>query len=232
MIFVKESNIAILLMAGEGSRFSSSCPKQYFLINEKPLFFYAAKKLNLSSLIDFIVYVVPKGREEYTEELIERFDLQKEHVVIEGSSSREESTYNAIKYLSNNGVNEDSIILIQDADRPFLDEDIIQRNINGAKERGAALTMIPSTDSLAFVSEERIDNYLPRKNIFLLQTPQTFKFNVLNDAFMNAKIPLKEYTDEGSLVVERNMVKPCMVLGSKKNIKITEEVDLKSFEEK
>lgn len=232
MNFEKECNIAILLMAGEGRRFGFSLPKQYFFINGKPLFYYAAKTLNDSKLIDFIIYVVPNGYISKTEGMISDFKLEKKHTVIEGSSSREESSFNAIKFLSCKGVNENSIILIQDADRPFLDEKLIENNINGAKEAGAALTMVPSTDSLAYVSNNEVEYYLPRNKVYLLQTPQTFKFNVIYNAFLNAALPLKEYTDEGSLVMEGKTTKPYVVLGNKKNLKITEEVDLKMFEEK
>lgn len=231
MNFKEEKNIAVLLMAGNGSRFSSKEPKQYFLIKGKPLFSFAAKALDDSQLIDFIIYVVPKGCIEKTSRLINSNSLSKEHIVIEGADSREESSFAALKYLSDSNINEKSLVLIQDADRPFLSERLIEENIQKAREEGAALTTLPSTDSLALISESKIEKYLPRKDIYLLQTPQTFAFSLIFDAFCNAKLPLNEYTDDGSLLLEKGDVKPVMVLGNKGNIKVTEAADLNVVED-
>lgn len=230
MDFAKEKNIAVLLMAGSGSRFSSEEPKQYFLIKDKPLFYFAANMLNISSVIDYVLYVVPKGYVAKTENLILSSGLNKEHVVIEGGDSREESSFIALQYLKERKTNENSIILIQDADRPFITESLIEENIKRAKKDGAALTMLPSTDSLAIVSDSKVEKYLPRKDVYQLQTPQTFVFSLLFEAFSNANHPLNEYTDDGSILLERGKIKPAIVLGFKNNVKITEKVDLDKME--
>lgn len=231
MLKEKENNIAILLMGGEGRRFSPSLPKQFFLIKGKPLFFYASKTLNDSKDIDFIIYVAPKNFISETEKYISELGLKKEHAVISGGQSREESTFEAIKYLETIKINEKTTILIQDGDRPFLNERLIEENINECKKSGAALTMIPSSDSLALVFENKVKRYLPRKDVYLLQTPQTFTFYLIKSAFLCAKFPLKDYTDEGSLLLEESIVEPSIVLGSKENVKITEKSDLLAFGE-
>ena len=227
MNFEEEKNIAVILMAGKGERFSSSLPKQYVLIGSKELFLYTIEPFLTCPLIDFLLFVVPSSFEKKTEEILLKNKISKEYAVIPGSFSREESSYEAIKFLKDKKTNPSSTILFQDGDRPFLD------NVYSAKQFSAVVTAFPATDSLA-LSEDgyTLSSYLPREKIYCLQTPQTFSFSLLDKAFSQAKKPLRDYTDEGSLVLDALGKKPRVILGKKKNVKITYQEDFAAFEEK
>lgn len=233
MNFEEEKNIAVILMAGKGERFSSSLPKQYVLIGSKELFLYTIEPFLTCPLIDFLLFVVPSSFEKKTEEILIKNKISKECAVIPGSFSREESSYEAIKFLKDKETNPSSIILFQDGDRPFLEEKTILDNVYSAKQFSAVVTAFPATDSLA-LSEDgyTLSSYLPREKIYCLQTPQTFAFSLLDKAFSQAKKPLRDYTDEGSLVLDALGKKPRVIFGKKKNVKITYQEDFAAFEEK
>lgn len=233
MNFEEEKNIAVILMAGKGERFSSSLPKQYVLIGSKELFLYTIEPFLTCPLIDFLLFVVPSSFEKKTEEILIKNKISKECAVIPGSFSREESSYEAIKFLKDKKTNPSSIILFQDGDRPFLEEKTILDNVYSAKQFSAVVTAFRATDSLA-LSEDgyTLSSYLPREKIYCLQTPQTFAFSLLDKAFSQAKKPLRDYTDEGSLVLDALGKKPRVILGKKKNVKITYQEDFAAFEEK
>lgn len=233
MNFEEEKNIAVILMAGKGERFSSSLPKQYVFIGSKELFLHTIEPFLACPLIDFLLFVVPSSFEKKTEEILLKNKISKEYAVIPGSFSREESSYEAIKYLKDKKTNPSSIILFQDGDRPFLEEKTILDNVYSAKQFSAVVTAFPATDSLA-LSEDgySLSSYLPREKIYCLQTPQTFAFSLLDKTFSQAKKPLRDYTDEGSLVLDALGKKPRVILGKKKNVKITYQEDFAAFEEK
>lgn len=233
MNFEEEKNIAVILMAGKGERFSSSLPKQYVLIGSKELFLYTIEPFLTCPLIGFLLFVVPSSFEKKTEEILIKNKISKEYAVIPGSFSREESSYEAIKFLKDKKTNPSSTILFQDGDRPFLEEKTILDNVYSAKQFSALVTAFPATDSLA-LSEDgyTLSSYLPREKIYYLQTPQTFSFSLLDKAFSQAKKPLRDYTDEGSLVLDALGKKPRVILGKKKNVKITYQEDFATFEEK
>lgn len=233
MNFEEEKNIAVILMAGKGERFSSSLPKQYVLIGSKELFLCTIEPFLACPLIDFLLFVIPSSFEKKTEEILIKNKISKEYAVIPGSFSREESSYEAIKFLKDKKTNPSSTILFQDGDRPFLEEKTILDNVYSAKQFSAVVTAFPATDSLA-LSEDgyTLSSYLPREKIYYLQTPQTFSFSLLDKAFSQAKKPLRDYTDEGSLVLDALGKKPRVILGKKKNVKITYQEDFAAFEEK
>ncbi len=225
----KETAIAILLMAGKGERFLSSLPKQFTKMGEQELFLYAAKTLNSSPCISSIVFVVPDGYEKATEDIIKNGGIKKDHSVIIGGNSRQDSVFLALTHLANKRINQHSIVLIHDGDRPNVNERMIEESIAGAIKNGAAVTAVPSSDSIALERNGSIISYLDRRTVYALQTPQTFRFSLLLEAESKAKAEEKFYTDEGSLLLEEKGINPIIVLGEKSNIKITELFDKTIF---
>ncbi len=222
----EKKNIAIILMAGRGERFSSETPKQFIKVNNQELFMYCTKVFASHPMVDEFIFVVPEGYESHTLSLVLK-EIHKKCVVIPGGESREESAYEAIKYLSENEVNPDSIVLIHDADRPLVSYFSIDECIKVATEHEIAILATPSTDSVAISKDgEKIGEYAPRKTVYLVQTPQAFKFSLIYEAFVNAKEPLSSYTDEGSLVLDTLGREPHLVVGDNINIKVTFEHDI------
>ena len=229
--YTSAHNYAVLLMGGKGLRLNSETPKQYMMVAGQELFLYAAKTLNETRQIDFIIYVVPARCKEKTEKILGKSLLNKKpHVIIEGAEERELSCKNAIWYLKERRVNPHSLVLIHDADRPNLTSDIISKNIVEATKSQAAVTAIKADDSMALTKEGTIDQYLDRTAVVRLQTPQTFSYALLYSSFLRTENP-EAFTDEGSLVAKATGTKATIVNGDPSNYKITNENDLKIFEQ-
>ncbi len=223
--------IAILLLAGKGKRFNSVLPKQFAKIGEQELFLYAAKVLSNSPAISTIVYVAPKGYEEMTKSLLLEYHLtlKKEHYVITGGETRQESTFLALNFLKKQNVSNNQIVLIHDGDRPNLEEHYIEETIKGASEGDAAVMAMKVSDSIAVCKNGSITSYLSREDVYALQTPQTFRFSKIFEAENRARIEEKNYTDEGSLLLGELGISPKIIISDKKNLKITEPFDAKIF---
>ncbi len=231
MVMMNKQAIAILLLAGKGKRFDSVLPKQFTKIGKQELFLYAAKVLSNSPAIASIVYVAPKGYEELTKSLLFEYHLtlKKEHYVITGGETRQESTFLALKFLKKRNISEDRIVLIHDGDRPNLEEHYIEETVKSASEHDAAVMAIKISDSIAVCKNENIASYLARENIYALQTPQAFRFSKIFEAENRARKEEKNYTDEGSLLLGELGISPKIIIGDKKNLKITEPFDAKIF---
>ena len=224
-------NYAVLLMGGKGLRLHSETPKQYMVVAGQELFLYAAKALSESHSIDFIIYVVPSRFKEKTEKILGKSLLNKKpHVIIEGAEERELSCRNAVWFLKEHHVNPHSLILVHDADRPNVTSDIISRNIAEATKSQAAVTAIKADDSMAITKDGAIDQYLDRSAVVRLQTPQTFSYALLYSSFLRIEDP-SSFTDEGSLVLKATSTKATIVNGDPSNYKITNENDLRTFEQ-
>lgn len=224
-------NIAVLLLGGLGVRFGSSKPKQFLPMAGKALCLYGAEALENSPSVDFIVYVIPDDYERNFSLLLSRAGHKKPSTVIIGGSSRQESGRLAVDFLHANGAKDDSTVLIQDGDRPRLKETYLRDNFLNAKTYGASVTAIPATDSVAISKVDGfLDGYIPRSEVWLLQTPQAFRLSLLYEAQRAAQGEAKEYSDDASLVLAKKGVEPRIVLGSADNLKITTPDDQRTFE--
>lgn len=224
-------NGAVLLLGGQGERFSTKAPKQFIDMGGKPLFLYAAKALEASPSIDLIVYVCPSGYLDLAKNLlVEKKLSSKESFFIEGGKSRQESCLLALKFLKGKGFDGDSVVLVADGDRPNLLERYLEENTVNAKEHQASVTATPSSDSVAISKlPSLVDGYIPRDEVYLIATPQAFNFSLLFEAELEAEKDGKKYTDEGSLVLSIKKVAPRIVEGERNNIKITVPGDLALF---
>ena len=225
----KDEAIAIVLMAGKGERYNKNTPKQFLKIGQKELFLYSATTLNYSSLINKIIYVVPNGYENFVDTLLTQHSLNKDRYIISGGDSRQESTFIALDFLKKIGINDNDVVLIQDGDRPNLKERYIKDSIVAAKKYTASVVAIKINDSIAIKKDNSLSEYLPRENIYILQTPQTFKFSFIYEAEIKAKNNKKFYTDEGSLILNELSISPVVINGDKNNLKITEQFDTNIF---
>jgi 2-C-methyl-D-erythritol 4-phosphate cytidylyltransferase len=225
-------HIAVLLLGGLGTRFGSAKPKQFLPMGGQPLCLYGAKVLEASPSVDFIVYVVPEGYVKNFELILANAGHAKPSVIITGGATRQASGHLAVSYLLSHGAKKDATVLIQDGDRPRLEERYLKENFANAEKFGASVTAIPATDSVAICKEKGIlDGYIPREEVYLLQTPQAFRISLLAEAMEQAESQNRSYTDDGSLVLALKGVNPHLVLGDKRNIKITTKKDQENFEE-
>ena len=205
-------NIAIILAGGSGTRFKSKIPKQYFKIGNKSIINYTIDAFEKSSLIDKIIIVVDK---KYINDIRKK---NPKHMVVSGGKSRFESSYNGILACPKNSKK----VLIHDAARPFISQEIITSCIEALNNYEAVVTSIQTTDTVIRVKNMEILQVEDRNQIFLNQTPQGFKYKTIFDAHKNRT---GSVTDDISLL-DLNKTKCKVVKGSKKNIKITTNDDI------
>ena len=217
-------NFAILLLGGNGNRLKSELPKQFIKINEKEVFLYSYEIFLNHPNIDKIILVTLK---EFIPFVKEKVNLEKT-IVIEGGLTRQESVFNALKYLKDK-INDSDIIIIHDACRPLITTSIITSSINEIKDNDAVITSMEATNSLAIKDGDYLSYYIDRSKVVEIQTPQTFRYKDIYEAHLNAYINKKSYTDDGS-ILENKFKKVKLIRGNSFNFKITTFEDLILFE--
>ena len=223
-------HIAVVLFGGVGTRYASKLPKQFAIVGDRPLMCYALRALNESPDVDEILVVAPVAYSKATQDIIHDYRYRKVDAVIDGGKEREDSVFNALAYLYQKGVEPKDIVLICDGDRPNLTPELIKANIEAAIQYGAAVTAIPATDSIIYSEGgNSVEQYLPRKVVYLAQTPQTFQFSLIYNAHLKARRhPKLIFTDDASIAAFSHK-KAHIVLGSNANLKITTKQDAAIF---
>lgn len=218
-------NIAIIVCSGVGKRMNSNIPKQFIKIEDKPIVCYTIEKFENCSSIDEIIIVVNKEYINFfKEDIVKIYGYKKISKIVEGGKERLNSVYNGI-----NAVDEkDSIILIHDGVRPFIEEKDILNIIENTLKYEACVIGVKAKDTIKICENNIIKSTPNRENIWLAQTPQAFKYNIIKKAYDLAISENKIATDDASLV-ENLGYNVVMVEGSYDNIKITTKEDLRFF---
>jgi len=208
---------AVIVAAGSGTRMGGAMPKQFMLVNNKPVLYYTLQTF-LNAFADIqIILVLPVDYTDMGQEIIDAYFDSEKIKVTAGGDTRFQSVKNGLQL-----VEDDSIIFVHDGVRCLLTENLIHRCYAGAVNSGTAIPVIVSKDSVRIVHEDGNDA-VDRNKVMLVQTPQTFHSKILLPAF---QIDYKEkFTDEAN-VVEAYGMKVTLVEGEENNIKITRPVDL------
>ena len=213
---------AIIVAAGQGSRIGGELPKQFQHLNDKPLLYYTINKFEKCNLVDEIVLIVSEKWLDYTRtNFLTEFSFAKVSKVISGGRERRDSVYNGLLALKNT-----DIVLVHDAVRPFVRVNSIEQTILACREFGAVILAIPSRDTIKTEENGFVKETVDRKLYWLVQTPQTFKYELLLDAYRQAYKKSLYGTDESALV-EAAGYPVKIVEGDFENIKITFPTDFK-----
>lgn len=214
-------NYALLLLAGSSTRFKNSIPKQFFLVNKKPVFFYPLCTLSKSKAINQIVLVVPKNQIVNIKKFVTRNKIIKVKHIIAGGKTRNESVKNGLNAIKNHAKAND-IILIHDAARPLLGKEDIALAIKETKKNGATTFAYRCYDTMIKINSKYvIKEYLNRDEVFALQTPQTFKYEIIKEAYKT----IQKSNDDTELV-HRLHKSVHLLNGSDKLFKITNAQDI------
>ncbi|WP_129408586.1 2-C-methyl-D-erythritol 4-phosphate cytidylyltransferase [Marinitoga lauensis] len=143
-------NIGIIVAAGRGERTKLTYPKQFYQILGKSLLRIALEKYEYSNLIDKIIVVANKKFMEETKK--ECYEINKVYDIIKGGDSRQESVFNALKYLYDKFGFDVSIVSIHDAARPFVSIEKIEESIKAAIKNGSAVLALPEKNSVSHVT--------------------------------------------------------------------------------
>ena len=219
-------NIAIILAGGSGTRMGSDIPKQFIDIYGKPLIIHTLESFDINTNIDLIAVVCKEDWKEDLKIWTRKFGINKVQWIVDGGDTRQESIYKSLMTIGKE-CGEDDIVVIHDSARPLISQRIINENIEGAKEFGAVDTVIPSADTIVkSIDENTIDSVPLRKELYLGQTPQSFKYSMILDAHNKAiENNNLEATDDCQLVLALKK-DVHLVRGDKLNFKITTFEDL------
>ena len=220
---------AIVLAAGQGKRMNSKVAKQYMLLEDKPILYYALCTLE-ESFVDEIVLVTGSGEEEYCRtEIIEKYGFQKIKNVVAGGKERYHSVYNGLCAL-----NDVEYVFIHDGARPFLSREILVRVYESVQKERACVVGVPVTDTIKIVDDEGFVVDTPdRAHLWSMQTPQVFEYSLIKEAYDILIKEEAEYLAKGIRITDDAMVAETVlnlsvkiIEGSYDNIKITTPEDL------
>ncbi len=214
----------VILFSGDSSRFGGNTLKQFYEINGKPLIYYTIKSFQDSPLIDGIVLVTKEEYIEKVKEHVFEYGFTKVMIITKGGASRQDSSYNGLKFLSNYA-SKDDIVLIHDGARPIVSKKIIGDLILALRDHKGATVALKSTDTISIVdtkSKEMV-GVLNRDEIYRVQTPQAFVFGPIMEAHELYKG--KNVTDDAQLLQAVYPIK--IVDGDENLIKITRLSDVK-----
>lgn len=217
-----QRNCAIILAAGKGARMQANINKQYIKLKGKPILYYTLQAFSQCNLIDDIVIVAAKDEINYCrEEVVKKYSIDKVSKIVQGGKERQDSVLKGLEEVENC-----NIVLIHDGARPFVSESIIEDGIKYAKMYGACACGVPPKDTIKIKGENGYSKEtLKRQELFCVQTPQTFNYNLIFDCHRKLKEDNIIVTDD-TMVVERYGHKVFLYEGDYNNVKITTPEDL------
>ncbi len=223
-------NVAIITAAGRGTRFKSNISKQFLNIYGKPILAHTLSIFEKIPGIDSIFVTVPKDYlKSCREDIIEKYTFKKVKKLVVGGRNRQESIYNALKAIP--AANTD-IVLIHDGVRPLVTslevrktiEKLVKDNKKDPQVKGV-IVAAPAKETIKKIKKNTIDSTIPRGKVWHAQTPQTFFYREIMEAYSKAFEDGFIGTDDSSLM-ERMGWKVNILRGRHENIKITTPTDL------
>ena len=213
----------IIVAAGKGERMKADMPKQYLDLGGRPILGHVLAAFDEADAIDRMVLALPAGDIDFCRKtILPPLNLKKTPRLISGGARRQDSTLKGIAAAPNPG----GIVLIHDGARPFIQPLDIAACIRGAQTHGACALGRPCSDTVKKTSRLGvIEKTLDRNSLWMAQTPQAFRYEIIKTACEAARKDGFEATDEAS-VVERMGIPVKMVKSSGLNMKITEPGDL------
>jgi len=210
---------AIIVAGGKGERMGSTVPKQFLLLQGKPILMHTIEKFKTTFPEIKIILALPNNQMDYWEALCKDHSFMISFQIIAGGETRFHSVKNALTL-----VQEEGIVAVHDGVRPLVSLLTISTCFNEAERHGNAIPVIDVIDSLRFVDKQEDSNKaVPRNCYKSVQTPQCFQSTLLLKAYeqeLNVS-----FTDDAS-VVEQLGTTIHLVEGNKENIKITTTEDL------
>lgn len=219
--------VAIIPAGGSGKRVGASIAKQYLLLHALPVLVRTLRVFQKAEVISDIIVVVPVDDvASVRKQVVEKYNLTKVVAVVAGGRERQDSVACGLRAVAAAC----DIVMVHDAVRPFVTENMIHRVAAAAAGCGAASLGVLAKDTIKETTEDGIvQRTLPRRNLWQTQTPQAFSYDLLLRAYEAAEKDHYYGTDDASLV-ERIGAKVQMIAGSDENMKITTPEDMKMAE--
>ena len=215
----------IIAAAGRGTRLGTAVPKQYLKIGGEPVIIKAMKVFDRMDEVDYIFVVASEEYLDFCSGLISQYSFNKVEKVIAGGETRQDSVYNALQQMNRRrpGV---EYVLIHDAARPFVSEDVVRNVLHATATSGAAVACVAMKNSVRRLSPDMEQSEsVDRSEYYSVQTPQGFRKSLLIEAYEKAYDESFFGTDDAA-IVENAGGHITIVDGEYQNIKITTKEDL------
>ena len=205
---------AVIVAGGSGTRMQSATPKQFLLLNGKPVLMHTVEAFYNSASKPKIIIVLPAAFQSTWGQLCKEYIFEIPHTLVNGGETRFHSVKNALDAIEDDN---EALVAVHDAVRPITGETIINNSYQAAAVNGNAITAVKSRDSVRQL-KNGVSVSLLRDEVYLVQTPQTFRLPQLKKAYEQSYS--EKFTDDAS-VAEAAGFPVHLVEGSYKNIKIT-----------
>lgn len=210
----------IIVAGGKGLRMGADMPKQFLPLCGKPVLMHTIERFRSYDAELGIIVVLPHEQQQLWRELCQKHSFTVEHTVVDGGDTRFQSSKNGLAAVPDDA---DGVVGIHDGVRPFVSAEVIGRCFEAARKHGAALPVMPVTDTLRHVDADGRGHNVQRSEFRSVQTPQAFSIQLIKKAFRQ---PYSDaFTDDAS-VAEAAGATVTMVDGNRENIKLTTPYDL------
>lgn len=224
------ATVALIIAGGVGARMGQDIPKQFINVHDKPVIVYTLEAFQRHPDIDAIEVVCLDGWHEVLKAYARQFGISKLENIVSGGKNGQESIRNGIFDINKRYNSDNDIVLIHDAIRPMVSDDVIDDNIRVCRKYGNAITVVPCTaamlktyDSLSTVEQ------VPRDNLKITQTPQAFYIKDIVEAHNEAiRKGITNSVASCTMYIELGR-KLYMSRGSEKNLKLTTSEDIDIF---
>lgn len=223
-----QNRYAIIVAGGAGSRMNSGVPKQFLLLNEKPIVMHTLERFAHTKSKPQLILILHPSMFSYWKELCREYNFKIAHTVISGGETRFQSVRNGVNHVvKQQPILHKTLIAIHDAARPIISSTCIDSCFEQTVVHAATILAVQSVNSVRQGNESE-NNALDRDKIWIVQTPQTFQGHILHEAFQQEELP--SFTDDAS-VVEKLGYNIHLIPGDHRNIKITfpEDISIAQF---
>jgi len=216
--------VAVIPAAGSGIRMGGERAKQFLELDGRPLLAVTLSPLQHCGKVDTVILVVPAGEVDYCrEKIVRRFGLDKVRKVVAGGARRQDSVRLGVQATDG----EYDLVLIHDGVRPLIESSLLEEVLEAARTYRAVITGLPARETVKEVDgTKRVLRTHDRKKVWLVQTPQVFRYEDIVLAHETALREGWEEATDDALLVERLGIPVHVVKGSEDNIKITTPRDL------
>ena len=209
----------IIVAGGKGLRMGGDIPKQFIVVDRRPILMHTIDRFFQYDPKMQIVVVLPESQQDYWVELCRQYSFTTPHEVANGGAERFHSVLNGLQRVSP----EATLIGVHDGVRPYVSLEVIDRCYQAASQSGAAIPVIDVYETLRHITPQGSVT-VPRSEYKLVQTPQVFQSNLLRRAYQQPFTTA--FTDDAS-VVEALGHSISLVEGNRENVKITTPADLR-----
>lgn len=210
----------VLPAAGSGKRMKADKNKLLLELFGKPIFLYTLEVFQQDPNCEAIWLAVKEQERQLIEEYVERHNITKVQGYATGGTERQDSVRACLEAIPPCGV-----VLVHDAARPFIDREVIARLVETAQVSGAAIAGVPVKDTIKKVENGIISETVDRNQLWMIQTPQAFRYSLILNAAKAAQNDGFMGTDE-AMLVERLNYPVAIVESTYENIKMTTPDDL------